>query len=70
MKNLKSVDIQRLPPVEDAAKYHSYRVYLLSQIWMGNTNIAVEDLGCNVQFGYRMPELIDCKPDPDVLSKS
>lgn len=27
MKNLKIVDIQRLPPTEDGAKYHSYRDY-------------------------------------------
>ena len=39
MKNLKSVDVQRLPPTEDAAKYHSYRVYLQTQVWMGNMQL-------------------------------
>lgn len=36
MKNLKSVDIQGLPPTEDGAKYHSYRDYLQTRVWMGN----------------------------------
>lgn len=33
MKNLKIVDIQRLPLTEDGAKYHSYRDYTLEYGW-------------------------------------
>lgn len=69
MKNLKSVDIQRLPPTEDAAKYHSYRVYLQTQVWMGNTELTPEDWGWKVQCGRLVPQTMDSKPVPDVLSK-
>ena len=30
------VDTKMLPPTSDAAKYHSLRVYLQVQIWLGN----------------------------------
>lgn len=69
MKNLKSVDIQRLPPTEDAAKYHSYRVYLQTQVWMGNTDIMPENSGWKVQCGHLVPQTMDSKPVPDVVSK-
>ena len=37
---------------KDADKYHSYRVYLQIQIWVGNTKIADEDWGWKIQYEH------------------
>ena len=44
-KSLKSVDSKRLPPIDAAAKYNSYRVYLQIQIWVGNVALKPDDWG-------------------------
>ena len=36
VKSIKSVEVQSLPPTSDSAKYHSYRVYYQTYVWMGN----------------------------------
>ena len=43
IKSLKSVDVKELPPTSDAAKYHSFRVYYQTQVWLGNGNIKPDD---------------------------
>ena len=69
MNSIKCVDIQRLPPTEDAAKYHSYRVYLQTQVWLGNHELAPEDWGWKVNCGRLIPQTMDNKPVPDALLK-
>ena len=66
-KSLKSVDIKRLPPTDAAAKYHSYRVYLQTQIWVGNVALKPEDWGWNIQCESLLPERMDSRPAPDIL---
>lgn len=39
------VDPQALPPTSSAAKYHSMRVFLQVQQWMGNNELKPEDWG-------------------------
>lgn len=68
-KSLKSVDIKRLPPTDDAAKYHSYRVYLQTQIWVGNVALKPEDWGWNIKCERLLPERMDSRPAPDALLK-
>lgn len=65
MKNLKIVDIQRLPPTEDGAKYLSYRDYLDSGM-DGGTELPPEDWGWKVQCGCLVPRTIESKPVPNV----
>ena len=68
-KSLKSVDIKRLPPTDAAAMYHSYRVYLQTQIWVGNVALKPEDWGWTDQCGSMFPAKMDSRPAPDALLK-
>jgi hypothetical protein len=45
------VDPQALPPTSSAAKYHSMRVYLQVQQWMGNNelNLRIGDGHCTTE---------------------
>ena len=67
--SMKSVDIQKLPPTNSAAKYHSYRVYYQVQVWLGNENIQPTDWGWYLIDGYLFPKKMDNEPAPKSLMK-
>ena len=63
------VEVCSLPPTSDAAKYHSYRVYLQTQIWMGNTSDRLNptDWGWKHMDNEYHPVKMDSLPAPDSL---
>ena len=69
IKSLKHVDIKILPPTNDAAKYHSYRVYHQVQVWLGNENLKPIDWGWKEVNGQLYPITMDNAPAPDSLMK-
>ena len=68
-KSLKSVAIKRLPPTDDAAKYHSYRVYLQTQVWTGNVALQPDDWGWKTQCERLLPKKMGNNPAPDAILK-
>ena len=43
IKSVKSVTVQKLPPTNSAAKYHSFRVYYQVQVWLENETLQPTD---------------------------
>ena len=64
---LKSVEVQCLPPTSGAAKYHSYRIYYQTQVWMGNISLRTEDWEWKINCGSLLPCIMGKKPAPDAL---
>lgn len=56
-----------LPPTSGAAKFHSMRVYLQVQQWMGAHQMNPEDWGWKIQGGRYMAVLTDKDPAPSEL---
>ena len=69
VKSIKSVDVQSLPPTSHSAKYHPYRVYYQTQVWMGNQSLKPEEWGWKVHCGNLVPMTMDSNPAPDELMK-
>ena len=69
IKSLKHVDIQVLPPTNDAAKYHSFRVYHQVQVWQGNENLKPTEWGWKEVNDQLFPRTMDKAPAPDSLMK-
>ena len=67
---MKTVVIQKLPPTNNAAKYHSYRVYYQVQVWLGNASLhEATDWGWQLVNGNLHPIKMDKPPAPDALMK-
>ena len=70
IKSMKTVVIQKLPPTNNAAKYHSYRVYYQVQVWLGNASLhEATDWGWQLVNGNLHPIKMDKPPAPDALMK-
>ena len=54
---------ERLPPTEEATKYHSYRVYQQVQVWRGK-EINPIDWGWIVSNNMFLPKMTDLPPAP------
>jgi hypothetical protein len=61
------VQIHSLPPTSDAAFFHSQRVYLQTQIWIGNTTLKPEDWGWDLTANKYTPIKCTLPPAPDTL---
>lgn len=60
---------QVLPPTASATKYHSFRVYLQVQQWLGRADLNPTDWGWNVKDGKLTPKETDLPPAPPALLK-
>ena len=60
----KSVKPEVLPPTSSAAAYHSLRVYLQVQEWMGRQDLQPEDWGWQQRGGKLLPILMDKEAAP------
>ena len=69
IKSINSVNVQKLPPTNSAAKYHSYRVYYQVQVWLGNKNLDPKDWGWELIDGNLFPRKMDTPPAPQALMK-
>ena len=69
IKSVKIVNVQKLPPTNSAAKYHSYRVYYQVQVWLGNETIQATDWGWELINGNLYPKKMDTPPAPEALMK-
>ena len=71
VKRISSVDVQKLPPTSDSAKYHSNRVYYQVQEWMGReTQLNPEEWGWCLRRGTLLqPKTMDSPPAPESLLK-
>ena len=61
-----------LPPTSNAAKYHSFRVYLQVQIWLGvnySKHLSPENWGWTVRDRVLYPITTDLPPAPDNILK-
>ena len=58
---------QTLPPTSSAARYHSMRVYLQVQQWLGVCNMNDTDRGWTTKDENRVPVMTDLPPAPDEL---
>jgi len=61
------VDPKVLPPTSAAAAFHSLRIYLQVQEWIGRTPMNPEDWGWSIQGGRYVPVLTDKDPAPTDL---
>ena len=61
------VDPKVLPPTSASATYHSLRVYLQVQQWMGRYHMNPKDWGWYGQGGHYFPSLTDKDPAPTDL---
>lgn len=61
----------RLPPTENAAKYHIFRAHFQVAYWksLGSTCLNAEEWGWSVVNGLYMPVASDLPPAPDKLLK-
>ncbi|KAK6175354.1 hypothetical protein SNE40_013838 [Patella caerulea] len=70
MTSSSPIQVQSLPPTEDAAKYHSYRVYHQVQVW---TNVATElnpeHWGWQLSNQKYVAKTMDRPPAPESLLK-
>lgn len=64
------IDVQSLPPTESAAHYHLLRVYLQTQIWLGNESVDVAQYGWKNINGKLMPKTTDLAVAPNELLSS
>ncbi|KAG1652235.1 hypothetical protein GQR58_026445 [Nymphon striatum] len=70
IKSLSNVQIQKLPPTPDAAKFHSFRVYYQVQVWMGKgCELNPENWEWRLQNGKLEPRTINRAPAPDSILK-
>ena len=69
IKSVKSVTVQKLPPTNSAAKYHSLRVYYQVQVWLENETLKATDWGWELINGNLYPIKIDTPPAPAALMK-
>ena len=70
IKSMKAVLVQRLPPTNSAAKYHSFRVYYQVQAWLGNEHLhKATDWGWELIKGNLHPKTMDLPPAPKALMK-
>lgn len=69
IKSLRSVDVKDLPPTSDSAKYHSFRVYYQTQVWLGNRDVKPDDWGWKRDGSNLIPCTMDNSPAPDALLK-
>ena len=69
IKSVKHVNVEKLPPTNNAAKHHSYRVYLQVQLWLGNDTIQATDWGWELNNGKLYPRKMDTLPAPKALMK-
>ena len=67
-ESVKCVTPEQLPPTQDTAKYHSYRVYFQIQVWRGN-NLDAQAWGWKIVNGRMLPIQTDRQPAPDKLLK-
>jgi hypothetical protein len=63
------VQVHTLPPTSAAAMYHSLRVYLQTQIWLGNKTISPLEWGWKLNNGSLEPIKTDLPPAPETLLK-
>ena len=63
------VEPKSLLPTSSAAKFHSYRVYLQVQQWMGNKLLDPCDWGWQISGEKLAPVMVDMKAAPDTLLK-
>lgn len=64
------IDVQSLPPTESAVYHHSLRVYLQTQIWLGNENLDAEQYGWKVVNHKLVPKTTDLGIAPQKLLSS
>ncbi|KAG1685236.1 hypothetical protein GQR58_009169 [Nymphon striatum] len=70
IKSLSNVQIQKLPPTPDAAKFHLFRVYYQVPVWMGKgCELNPENWGWRLQNGKLEPRTMDRAPAPDSILK-
>lgn len=68
--NISCVQINSLPPTSDAAKFHSYRVYLQVQHWMyGDLDLEPTDWGWALLDNRFIPIKTEKPPAPENLLK-
>ena len=66
---IKGVTVQKLPPANNAAKYHSLRVYYQVQVWLKNETLKATDWGWELINGNLYPIKMDTPPAPAALMK-
>ena len=69
IKSVKSVTVQKLPPTNSAAKYHSFRVYDQVQVWLENETLQTTDWSWELMNGNLHPIKMDTSPAPEALMK-
>lgn len=67
MTSTSCVQVHTLPPTSAAAAYHSQRVHLQVQTWIGNNAITPEDWGWELAKDLLMPVKTDLPPAPEKL---
>ena len=67
MASSSSVQVHTLPPTSAAAAFHSQRVYLQVQTWIGNNSLAPEDWGWELVKDHLLPVKTDIPPAPEKL---
>ncbi|KAK6171638.1 hypothetical protein SNE40_018084 [Patella caerulea] len=63
------VGVQSLPPTSDGARYHSFRVYLQVQTWMGNFTLKPDEWGWEISDNKLAAIKMSKPPAPDALLK-
>ena len=66
LNSTRFVNAERLPPTEDALKYHSYRCYHQILKWMG-IDLKGEEWGWYIRDGMFYPKTMDNRCAPDKL---
>ena len=64
-----SFNLEKLPPTEESAKQHCYRVYLQLQSWLGN-QLTATDWGWQHHLNGLMPRFTEHELIPESLLKS
>ena len=67
IKSVKSITVQKLPPTNSAAKYHSFRVYSQVQVWLENETLQATDWGWELMNDNLHPIKVDTPPAPEDL---
>lgn len=65
MASSSSVQVHTLPPTSATAAFHSQRVYLQVQTWIGNNSLAPEDWGWELVKDHLLPVKTDIPPAPE-----
>ncbi|XP_053373150.1 uncharacterized protein LOC123533634 [Mercenaria mercenaria] len=67
MTSTSCVQVYTLPPTTAAAVYHSYRVHIQTQTWIGNDTLNPLDWGWEMINSKLLPKKTDLPPAPESL---